>query len=101
MQAKLILCFTTAESRVKSWASMINLSPLPPQWLRMLSILRRLVCCCVFIGYCCSHFVCVCRGVLGLCFVLQCFVSFLVLQAYQLVALLMLCFECHVAVIVL
>ena len=38
---------------------------------------------------------------LVLCFVLQCFESFLVLQAYQLVALLMLCFECHVAVVVL
>ena len=39
--------------------------------------------------------------VLGLCFVLQCFVSFLVLQSYQVVALLMLFFECHIAVIVL
>ena len=52
--------------------------PPPPQWLRLLSVLRRWFCCCWSVVWCASHWLwglCVC-----LCFVLHYFVSSLVLQ---------------------
>ena len=49
-----------------------------PQWLWLLSILRRWFCCCLFIVYCCSH----CFWRFSLRFVLQYFVTFLVVQSF-------------------
>ena len=71
MRAKLILCFC------EDLASKINLSP---PWLRLLSVLRRLFCSADAYSLLVVSLV-VCGGlVLGLCFVVQYFVSFLVLQ---------------------
>ena len=93
-------------SRIKDedLASKINLSPLPP--VASVAVCSKAV---VLLNIVYSLFIdatIVCGGlVLGLYFVLQYVVSFLVLQSSrwerELVALPLLCFECLVAVIVL
>ena len=57
VRAKLSLCLTTAESRVKIWPFiLIKQPPPPPWWLWLLFILRRWFCsCCFFHFLCCSH----------------------------------------------
>ena len=69
MRAKLILCFTKAESRAKNWPVKLIKAPVAS------AVLRRWFCCCLFIVYCCSHcllgfsvgflFCCVVLGVLS------------------------------------
>ena len=49
-RAKLTLCFYNSRTKI----SKINSSP-HPQWLRLLSVLRRWFCCCLFFVYCCSY----------------------------------------------
>ena len=57
----------------------MHLSPPHPQWLRLMSVLRRCFCCCWSVVWCAIHWLwglCFC-----LCFVVHYCVSFLVLQS--------------------
>ena len=70
---------TTTESRGRFSASKMHLSPPPPQWLRLLSVLRQWSCCCWSIVLCTSH--CLWEFCGCLCFVMHYFVSTLILQS--------------------
>ena len=98
MRAKQILCFYNSRIYGEDLASKINLTC----WLRMLFVLRWCFCCFLFIVCCCPH--CLWRLSVRSLF---CFVVHFVLSSFaiislgkrELVALLLLCSECHAAVI--
>ena len=58
--------------------SNMHLSPPPPRWLRLLSVLRRWFCCCWFF---CLLLLPLWESVIILCFVVRYFMSILVLQS--------------------
>ena len=76
MRAKLILCLTTVGSRVEIWQE-INLSP---KWLWILCPFKGGGSAVIYPSLIIAPIACE-IFVLGSCFVLQFFVSFLVLQS--------------------